>query len=187
MSKKIKGKEWYSIVAPELFSNKVLGQTPVDDQKKLIWRKVETPLINLTNDMNKYYFKVNFRIINIKDKNANTEFSGLECLRDYVSRMIRHGIDRIDTVQKLTTKDDKKIIVKSVLVTNRKVKRGTEKSINDFVKNNIKKIVESNKLDLFLTKVIDDSVKRQVMKEGSKIYPIRNFEFRKIEVPTNQI
>ena len=51
MSKKIKGKEWYSIVAPELFSNKVLGQTPVDDQKKLIWRKVETPLINFTNEV----------------------------------------------------------------------------------------------------------------------------------------
>ncbi len=184
MSKKIKGKEWYTITAPELFSNKILGQTPVDDQKKLIWRKIETPMINLTNDMNKYYFKVEFRITNINDKNATTEFAGLECLRDYVSRMVRHGIDRIDTVQKLKTKDDKKIIVKSVSITNRKVKKGTEKSINKFVKDSIEKAVSSDKLDAFLVKVMDDSIKRHIMKYGSKIYPIRNFEFRKIEVPT---
>lgn len=187
MSRKIKGKEWYTIVAPEFFSNKILGQTPVDDQKKLIWRKVETPMINLINDMNKYYFKAKFRVTDIKDKNATTEFAGLECLRDYVSRMVRHGIDRIDTVQELNTKDNKKIIIKSILVTNRKVRKGTEKSINEFVKAYIEKIAVNSKLDSFLTKVIDDSIKRHIVKEGSKIYPIRNFEFRKIEIPVKQV
>ncbi len=183
MAKKIKGKEWYTIVAPKFFENKVLGETPVDDVKKLKWRKVSVPLINLTNDMNKYYFKIQFRVVDINGKIANTEFAGLECLRDYISRMVRHGIDRIDTVQNLTTKDGKKIVVKTFAITNKKVKRGLEKELSDFINKTVEKTVSENNLDDFLLKIIDDSLKGKVIKSGSKIYPIRSFEVRKIEVP----
>ncbi len=183
MVTKIKGKEWYTIVAPKLFDNKVLGETPVDDPKKLKWRKIETSAINVTNDMNKYYFKIQFRINEVDGKQAKTVFSGLECLRDYISRMIRYGIERIDTVQNLVTKDNKKIIVKTIIITNKRVKKGIEVDLTKFVLETIKKTVEGNDLDDFLIKILDDSLKKYIIKNGSKIYPIRNFEIRKIEMP----
>ena len=55
MAKKIKGKDWYTIIAPKIFQEKVLGETPGDDVKKVINRSVEVPLVLLTNDMSKYY------------------------------------------------------------------------------------------------------------------------------------
>lgn len=183
MAKKIKGKDWYTVVAPKVFDGKVLGETPVDDTKKLRWRKISAPLINLTNDMNKYYFKIDFRITDVNGKTANTEFAGLECLRDYISRMVRHGVTRIDTSQNLSAKDGKKIIVKTITVTHGRVKKGLEKELSAYIKDAVEKTVSASSVDELLQKIIDDSLKKKVIKEGSKIYPVRNFEIRKIEVP----
>ncbi len=183
MTKKIKGKDWYTIVAPKIFDNKVLGETPVDDVKKLKWRKVSIPLVILVNDTNKYYLKIQFRVVEINGKTANTDFAGLECLRDYITRMVRHDTDRLDTVQELMTKDGKKVVVKTISVTNKKVTKSLEKELTLFIRNLVEKTVNENSLDDFLTKVLDDSLRNKVIKTGSKIYPVRNFEIRKIEVP----
>jgi len=36
-------------------------------------------------------------------------------------------------------------------------------------------------LENFIQGVLDDSIKRSIISEGSKIYPIYNFEMRKVE------
>ena len=183
MAKKIKGKTWFTVVAPKFFEEKSLGETPADEAKKVMFRVVEAPLINLTNDMSKFYIKMKFRVIKVEDTKAYTEFAGLECLRDYISRMIRRGIERIDTRQVLETKDGRKIIVKTITITNRRVTRGVGKTIRKFVEEKIEKYVKSNKLDGFLESILNDSLKNEIMKEGSKIYPLRDFIVRKVEVP----
>lgn len=182
MAKRLKGKEWYTLIAPKMFDEKVLGETLVGDPKDLTGRVVESSLGTLINDLSKYYFKLYFRVKNLEEKKAHTEFAGLECLRDYISRMIRHGIDRIDTIQDLETKDKKKLRVKTITVVNRRVRKGIEKSLRKFLEDRVKKEVESAELNEFLVKIIDDSLKRNVLNEGSKIYPLRMFEIRKIEI-----
>lgn len=181
MAKKLRGKEWYTLVAPKMFDEKPLGETVAGDPKILKDRVVEASLANLVNDLNKYYFKFYFRINEIKEKKAHTEFAGLECMRDYISRMIRHGINRIDTIQDLTTKDKKKIRFKTITVTNRRIRRGIEKDLRKFIEDKMRKEVESATLNELLEKIIDDSLKNDVLKEGTKIYPLRMFEVRKIE------
>jgi small subunit ribosomal protein S3Ae len=182
MARKMKGKEWYSIVAPQVFNEKVIGETPVGDPKTLLGRKIDVNAVNLLDDMSKYYLKFFFKIKKIEDKNAHTEFDGLECLRDYISRSIRYGIKKIDTIQDIETKDGKKIRVKGVTITSKKIKKNVAISLKKFVEDKIKKEIEKIDLDNFIEKVLNNSIKHSVMKEGSKIYPIRVFEIRKVEV-----
>ncbi len=181
MPKKLKGKEWFTLIAPKIFKEKTIGETPTGDPKTLIGRKIEVNLINLVEDLSKYYIKFYFKINETKDDKAYTEFSGLECMRDYISRLIRYGIARIDTVQDLTTKDNKKIRIKSIIITSKKIKKNVEKTLKNFVQDKIKKEVESSSIDELIEKVINDHIKNSVFKEGKKIYPIRAFEIRKIE------
>jgi len=182
MPKKLKGKEWYTLVAPKMFKEKVIGETPVGDPKMLIGRKIDVYLINLIDDLSKYYLKFYFKVNNIKENKAYTEFAGLECLRDYISRTIRYGIKIIDTIQDLTTKDEKKIRVKTITITNKKIRKIVEISLKKFVEENFKKAVEANKLDEFIEKIINDTIKNSIINEGSRIYPIRTFEIRKVEM-----
>lgn len=182
MAKKIKGKDWYTVIAPKFFEEKVLGDTPADDINKVLGRTISTPLVFVSKDMSKYYIKVKFKITKVEGTKAYTEFHGMECLRDYISRLVRHRITRIDIVQKLKTKDDKKIAIKSLIITNRKVTRGVEKNIRSFVEQTLEKITSENTLDSLLSKILNDSIKQKIMKEGGKIYPIRAFEIRRMDV-----
>ena len=181
MPKKLKGKEWYNLLAPKLFNEKVIGGTPAGEAKTLMGRVIEVHLINLLDDLSKYYMKLYFKLIDVKEKIAYTEFAGLECLRDYISRMIRYGIKRVDTVQDLMTEDKKKIRVKTIIITSKKIKKNVSTTLKKFVEENIKKEVESNKTDKLLEDIINDTIKMSIMNEGSKIYPIRSFEIRKVE------
>ena len=181
MAKKLRGKEWYVLVAPNLFKEKEIGETPVGDPKTLIGRKVDVHLINLIDDLSKYYIKFYFKVKEIKGEKAYTEFAGFECLRDYISRMIRYGIKKIDTIQDLTTSDKIKLRVKTVTITSKKMKKSVEIELKRFVEEKMKKNVETNKLDEFIEKTVNDNFKYSLINEGSKIYPIRMFEIRKVE------
>jgi small subunit ribosomal protein S3Ae len=182
MAKKIKGKDWYTILAPKIFQEKVVGETPADDAKKVIGRTVDMPMVLLTNDMSKYYLKAKLKVVRVDGLKAYTELAGLECLRDYIARVIRHRVTRIDTVQRLETKDGKKVAVKTVVVTSRRVTRGVEKGIKKFVEDVIATTVKESSLDELVTKILKDSLKQKIMKEGSKIYPLKFFDVRKLEV-----
>jgi small subunit ribosomal protein S3Ae len=181
MPKKLKGKEWYTMVAPKMFKEKVIGETPTGDPKALIGRKVDVHLINLIDDLSKYYMKFHFKVSEVKDDKAYTEFAGFEIMRDFISRLIRYGISRNDTVQDLVTKDKKKVRIKTIIITSKKIKRNVEVNLKKFVEEKIKKEVESNTLDDLLEEIINDKIKNSVFKEGGKIYPIRAFEVRKLE------
>jgi small subunit ribosomal protein S3Ae len=182
MAKKLKGKEWYNILAPPIFKEKVIGETPTSDIKSLVGRTVDVNLINLITDMSKYYMKFFLKVKEVKEKNAYTEFVGMECMRDYISRSIRYGIRRVDTVQDMVTKDGKKIRVKSIIITSKKIKKNVEINLKKFIEDYLKKDIESKKLDEIIERIINDNMKNHVFEEGNKIYPIRTFEIRKIQV-----
>jgi small subunit ribosomal protein S3Ae len=181
MAKKLKGKGWYTLVAPKMFEHKVLGKTPAGDPETMSNRKVDISIINLMSNPSKYYLKFKFRVVKLDGDKAITEFDGMQCLRDYISRMVRHGVTRLDTVQDLTTKDGIKVRVKTITLISKKSRKEIEVQMRKYIKESTKVAVDGLKLDEFLGKILDDSLKRQIVNEGSKIYPIRAFEIRRIE------
>lgn len=181
MTKKLKGKEWYTLIAPKIFDEKTLGQTPVGDPETIKNRVIEVSILELINDTNKYYLKFSFKVKDVKEKKVSTEFHGFQCLRDYISRMIRHGILRIDCVQDVMTKDNIKLRIKTITLTSKKARRGAEVSLRKVIEEKLNEEVSKITLDEFIKKVLDDSIKKILLDEGSKIYPIYNFEMRKVE------
>jgi small subunit ribosomal protein S3Ae len=180
--KKIKGKKWFTIVAPPFFKEKVIGETPASEEKFLIGRVVEIGAPYVTGDYEKYYIKFKFKINKVTGEKAHTIFYGLECLRDYISRLVQKRTRRVDVIQDITTKDGIKLRVKSVAVTNRIVKSSIKKRLRTFIHENVGKEVENSTLDKFLEKILSNYIKNKIQKEGSKIYPIRHFEIRRVDV-----
>jgi len=181
MVRKIKGKQWYKILAPKFFDNKELGKTPVGDPETLEGRIITSSLVNLMNDPSKYYLKFSFKITEFKDKTALTEFWRFECLRDYISKMIRHGILRIDNVVDVKTKDGVRLRVKTIALTNRKATKQIELALRKYIQEKIEEELNDLTLNEFLNKFLNQVIKRKILDEGSKIYPIYKFEMRKVE------
>jgi len=181
MAKK-KTKVWLTVVAPSLFKNREIGHTLAEDPKNVIGRRLVISAIDALNDFNKYYLKISFKITKVENDIAYTDFDGLECTRDYIARMVVRRVRRIDSVIDRETKDGRKLRIKMIAVTGRRVQKGIQKKIREMMEEIVTKKVESVTMDSFLKEVFNDKLKEEVKKKIKKVYPLRYFEFRKIEV-----
>jgi small subunit ribosomal protein S3Ae len=181
MASKLKGKEWYQIVAPKFFGDFIVGETLTLDPNLLKGRVIETSITDITGDPNKYYLKFYFKIDEIKEGKALTKFVGHDCTRDFVSRVVRTRTSRIDTNDTIDLLDNK-IIVKTISISNRSVSRSIESEIRKHVSENVKKELTKMKTEEFIKGMIEGSIQSRIRKSLSKVYPLRQFEFRKTEV-----
>jgi small subunit ribosomal protein S3Ae len=182
LAEKAKSKEWFTIIAPKIFNEVELGKTATSNPDALIGRRITLSAIELTDDMSKYYMKFMFKIKTIKGDKAFSEFDGSECMKDYISRMVLRRIKRIDTVQDLVTKDGVNLRVKGLAIISRKVKTSVKEVVRNNIRNTIKKYVEDSTIEEFVNSILSDDLKRKVLSEARKIYPVRNFELRRTEV-----
>jgi small subunit ribosomal protein S3Ae len=182
LAKKTKGKEWITIVAPKLFGEKDIGKTLVSNPEGLLNKALSLSAIDLIDDIGKYHLKFKFRIVKIEGNRAITEFEGSECMQDYISRMVLRRIRRIDSIQDLKTKDGILTRVKVLATISKKATSTVEKAVRIFIHQLVKAEVEKSTLEQFMKKFISNEFKNKVLKESRKIYPIRNFEVRKIEI-----
>lgn len=165
-----------------MFGAKEIGKTTVNDPKFLKGRRVVVSAVEVTDNFGKYYLKFNFRVGDVEGETAKTEFDGSEVMRDYISRMILRHIRRIDAVQDLKTKDGTPIRVKSIAVISRRVDSSVVKIIRRRIQEIVKVIVEDSTLDQFVNEMVNDKAKNEILDDIRKIYPVRNFEFRKTEI-----
>ncbi len=179
---KLKGKQWFTILAPKYFGEKEIGKTISSIPEALIGKTINVSAVELTNDINKYYIKLKFKVTSVDDDKAFSQFHGSECLQDYISRMVLHRIRRIDSIQDLETSDKVKLRVKGLTIVSKKMKSSVMGIIRKFVSDIVKKYVEDSTLEEFLYQMLSNEIKDKVLKEGRRIYPIRNFEIRKVEV-----
>jgi small subunit ribosomal protein S3Ae len=177
-----KTKDWFTIVAPKYFGEKELGKSFSAEPTDLIGRRFTVNAADLTNNFSKFYVKFFFKVVKVDGKKAFTEFDGLECMRDYISRMVLYYVKRMDAVQDLTTKDGVKLRVKSLVIapkgigekSRRELKKKTVEMMADFVQNST--------VEEFIKKVLSDETKNRIFQELRKIHPMRYFEVRKVEV-----
>ncbi|MCD6367812.1 MAG: hypothetical protein J7L45_01875 [Candidatus Aenigmarchaeota archaeon] len=182
MASKIKGKEWYTLVAPLMFKNKILGETLVTDPKDVVGRTVIKSFPELGGHPSKYYVRIKFKAVDVKGKIITTKFVGQECLRDFILQMVRKGSSRIDNVVKVTTKDKKNLIIKSIAITLRRTNTSIKSKVRKEIESMIKEKAEKMKVADLVNSVLRDSFQIQIRKNLNKIYPIKKFEIRKIEV-----
>jgi small subunit ribosomal protein S3Ae len=182
LAKKTKGQQWFTIIAPKLFDSMEIGQTPVIEPKNLVGRKISVGLTDLVRDYRKYYMKFIFKVTSVDGDKALTEFDGSECMRDYISRLVIRWARRIDTIQDLTTKDGVNLRVKCVSIIPRRVKSSIKSAVRNEVRRIVKEDVENSTFDEFVQDILGDGMKKNVIKNTRRIYPIKSFEIRKTEV-----
>lgn len=180
--KKLKSKIWFTLLAPQYFDSKPLGLTPAIEPNQVIGRVVEASVLHLTNDYSKYYMKLKFRVNRVEGDKAYTIFYGMECLQDYISRLVRRRTRRIDTIQDVKTKDGFLLRVKTITITHKAIKSSVIKTLRKFIKDTIKEEVENSAVSQVVKKIVNDVIKKRIIEEGSKIYPIRHFEIRRVDV-----
>lgn len=182
MAKAVIQKNWYEIQAPDIFSEDAVGETPAEKESQVIGRRVSRDLTELMEGTSKYYVDVSLKITDVEGNKAFTEIDGMECSKEFVSRMIRKRSDRLDLVHDTETKDGRTVRVKVVGAT---VNNTSSQTLNA-ARNKIKEVIDDNASDMeyheLMESIFKDDLQEDIRDQTNQIYPFRELEVRKTEL-----
>jgi len=175
-------KDWYDIYLPRYFGETKVGETPAEDQSKVVGRIYETTLAQITGDFSQEYLKLYFQVTGIDENTAQTVFKGHEYLRDYLRSLVRRRSTKVDGIFRVTTPDGYKLKIIVTAMTNTRIKTSQERAIREIMRAVVEekaKILEFGQIvhEMVLGKLASD-----VYNEARKVTSLRHVGVRKSEL-----
>ena len=181
---KWKAKVWYNLLAPEMFNKQLLGETPTDTPDKLVGRITEVTVQDLTGDFSKMHIKLAFRVSQVQGQDALTQFVGHDMTSDYIRRLTRRKRTRTDLTVDVTTKDNWKIRVKPMAITDRRIQSSKQRVIRAIMKKIVVDTAAKQSVGEFVKGIISGDLAKAVALGCKPIHPVSRVEVRKSEVYT---
>ena len=185
---KAKQKKTYRIVAPQMFESKVIGETIATKPENVLLRVVPVALSDLQEgkvDPSTLYTTVKLRVVSVGEDTVNTDFAGHTTAFSYLRSLARRRRSVLHDVIDVTTKDGKRLRLKTMLVTFRKVSSVVRRNLRHaLVEEVTKKAAKMNYADL-IKDVLYGKFSKDVAKEVNKITPVTHLLVKKSEVEEN--
>lgn len=175
---KTKKKVWYKIIAPAVFGKKELGETYLASPDQAINRPLKINLKDLTGNVKDQNAYVSFRIIKWQGTTLETTATGYELTSSFVKRAVRKNCNKCDDYFKLATKDGKKVVMKTLMLTLNKVPRSTRSSLKKQLGKYLQEEAAKSTFDTLVVNLASYKVQSPIKKRLAKIYPLREFAVR---------
>lgn len=180
--KKWKGKDWFDIGVPSWLGEGRIATTPATDAKSIPGRIIEVAVPDVTGDQSKYFMRIELKTgVPDSEGGVPTRFHSYYCLSEYVMRLGRKGLGKVDAFVNCETKDGWNVQVSAVAILNRKGNAEIRTKIHAMMSDMVReKALELSHGEL-VKAVVAGVVQMKIKKAASKIYPIRFCEITKIE------
>ena len=172
-------KEWYEVYVPSYFGGTKLADTLGDEEVKVVGRTIETTLSQITGDFSQDYLKLYFQINKIEGDRANTIFKGHEYLRDYLRSLVRRRSTKIDGIFNVTTKDNYKLRLTIVALTQKRIKTSQEKSIRSTMSEVLKQKSAELTFEQLVHEMVLGKLASDIYNETRKVAALRHVGVRK--------
>ena len=176
---KWKQKQWYTLLAPPMFAEQVLGTTPVDDPSKLIGRIIETTLFDLSGSFDQIHVKLNFEVYDVVGNIAKTRFIGHDFARDYLRALIRRKSTRLDGIFNVTTKDGYKLRICVIALTTHRCQNSHQRQIRAVMKEVVQRKSKELNFQVLVQQAVLGKIANEIHGQTKRIFPLRNVEVRK--------
>jgi len=127
---KWKAKRWYSIRAPRFpWNYQMIGETLGESDEFILGRVYEMTQQEFDGDFTKMHVKLRFRVTEAVGQDALTQFIGHQHQNDYTRRQIRRYRGKVDGVVDVVTTDGYLLRLKTLIITDRRVKTSIKQAI----------------------------------------------------------
>ena len=178
-------KQWFKIMAPAQFGNKIIGEARAVEASQLAGRTIDVSLVELVNDISKFYIKVKLKVTRVEGDTCETEVTGHDCMRERIYRLVQRRSTRLDAIKEIMTKDGRPIRIKVLAILGKfataKAKKGARQAIFDYI-NSLSELEFSKIMD----KVFTGEMNREIKAITGKIYPTYSVEVRRIDTLTQR-
>ncbi|MFB6215759.1 MAG: 30S ribosomal protein S3ae [Candidatus Aenigmatarchaeota archaeon] len=172
-------KEWYDILAPPMFGSSKIGETLASDPEKVKGRVIDTTLGDLIDDFSKSHVKIFFKIKEVEDHTAKTEFVGHDMSREYVRSQISRRVTKIDCITDVKSSDGRDVRITSMAVTLQDVQNSQKKGLHKRMDEYIKEKASEYEFTQLAQQMVLGKLASDVYKEIRQICPIRRVELKK--------
>lgn len=181
---KWKLKSWYSIIAPESFDSKEIGQLVSSDEANLLNRVVKIGLGEMTGSFSQStaYTALYFRIKEIRGKSAHAIFVGHELVPGYVRTLARRRRSVMNQIDDVVTKDNVALRIKSICISGVKVSEGVRADVRKTLSANVKAIARQTDYQNLVQELVFGKLSAKLYNTVKKIGPIKRVEIRKSEL-----
>jgi len=173
---KWKKKRWFDIIAPKIFNEKIIGDTPAEKPELLIGRIASISVYELTNDIKRQQAYINFRICDVQASRALTEIVGHGIKPSYLGRFLRRNSTKIAVIQDITTKDGKKARLQSVIITYGRIPYAAANSIREEVSALMKEFSSKKSFEEFVKDAALGNYIDSIFKKIKNIARIKKIE-----------
>ena len=177
-----KSKTWYTVLAPQMFESKEIGQIPATEDAHLMNRIVKVSLAELTGDMSQSYVNLHFRINEVKGKTAYTKLIGHEISAGYLRTLVRRRSNVVNEVVDVESKDGVKVRVKISIFTARRVSSPVKTALRNSTKDEVLLRVKEMDFQQLAQEIIFGKFSATLFNRLRKLCPVKRIEVRKAEV-----
>jgi small subunit ribosomal protein S3Ae len=136
----------------------------------------------MNNDFTKMHIKLKFRVTEVLNQDAITEFIGHEVQRDHFRRQVRRNRGKVDMVVDVVSEDGFYVRFKLVVISPRRIKSSMKTVIRNLVKDRLYKVASSTTWLKLQTSLLDGSLENEVKDSCSSINSVRSVVFHKSEL-----
>jgi len=179
---KWKAKEWYKVLAPRMFNEVEIGETPSEEVANLIGRTAEVTVHDLTGDFSKMHIKFRFKITGTDGHSAKTVFIGHDLTSDYVRRLTRRKKTKTDHVVDVATKDGFTIRIKPMSIADKRIQTAQEEAIRQIMGETLMRMGTEMSLSEIVKAIVSGDMAKELARSCRCVIPIKRIEIRKSEV-----
>ncbi len=175
-------KEWYDIILPRYFGETKVGETPSDDESKVMGRVFETTLASITGDFSQENLKMYFQVNEIEGHTARTVFKGHEYLRDYLRSLVRRRSTKVDGFFRVFTTDGYRVKIVVTAMTLTRIKTSQEKAIRDIMGEVVEEKADTLTFDQLAHEMVLGKLASDVYNRAKNVTALRHVGVRKSEL-----
>lgn len=184
---KDKKKSWFTIIAPKVFGLKEMGESYLSTPAEAVGRVMKINLKELTGNVKDQNASIGFKVMHIQNNKLMTSAIGYYLSPAYVKRVVRKNIDRKDDYMVLKTRDNKEVIVKTLIVTLNKTKKSIRTKMSALMKESLKEEVSQLTFNTLINGLVLQKIQYPLKKKLSKIYPLRELAVRSLFLKDNSL
>jgi len=173
-----KSKEWYNVLAPQMFNLARIGETLSSEPDTVVGRIAIVTLQDLTGDFSKAHLKLKFKVRDLRGYDAYTEFIAHDMANDYVRRLSRRHRSKVDNVVDIKTVDNYILRIKTMAVIDRRMQASQRTGIRNITTETLKEFTKNKTLADVVKAMITGELSRILASKCKPIVPIKRMEIR---------
>jgi ribosomal protein S3AE len=184
--KKQKKKKWCPIVAPEIFQNKIIGESLLDDASMLMNRTVTANMMQLTGDVKRQNINIMFRVKDVKEGKGFTEAVKFEISPSSLRRLAKREKEKLTDSFVVKTADGKLVRIKPLMITNNATTGSVTADLIKKCRVVCKEMINKMKFDQIMMELVSYKFQKDVRDALHRTYPLRSFDVRMLSIETKK-